>query len=261
MKIAIGTIFYNSYNELNRLEDSIPKGVIDYWIKIDGVFKYTKERNPKLTDNSNDGSEMIRINLEKEIPTCHMSLANKTEFDKRNKYLELCESLGMDVLIIVDSDEYFVYPEGTDPLKAWNTFKKNLEFEMRRYPGHNVFGIPTWDVETNTRSYCPRIWVNPSEMRYLNNSHYHYGNIIREAKEIETFRQNNLNFIQQAQAIVKGITLAHSHDLRTPDQMKLRLDYQRYLVKFESLVQSHKYSSEEAHDIAKKHPDNNFSPT
>jgi hypothetical protein len=56
MKIAIATIFYNNHDELARLVQSIPDKVVDYWIAVDGPFKYNLDTNPELPHHSNDGS-------------------------------------------------------------------------------------------------------------------------------------------------------------------------------------------------------------
>ena len=262
MKIALGCIYYNNYKELRRLVESIPKGAIDYFIGIDGVFKYTKEQNPNLPDISNDASSLVIHHHSKEegkYTYVLEELPNRTEFEKRNKYLEICEKLDIDVLIITDTDEVFVYPPGVSPEQAWDTFKKNLEFEMRRYPGHSVFGIRFLEGDADT--YKPRVWVNPGKMRYLNNSHYHYGNIETDKETIEQFNKQNLTYIQPAMAIVKGITLKHDPSMRSKEYLDRRKQYQQYLVKFEELVQSHKYTEEEAHKLAKENPDKEFEPT
>ncbi len=266
MKIAIATIFYNSVIEIIRLLDSIPKDVIDYFIAVDGIFKYTKEKYPELPELSHDGSRDTIVSRhidDHKFVTVLIDKPNCTEFEKRNYYLEICEKLGdVDVLLIVDSDEYFQYDVGTiDPKECWQRFRKNLEFEIRKFGNHNVFGIPTYDCASGTKSYCPRIFVNPHEMRYLNNSHYHYGNITREAKDIEYFKSQGLNYVQHAAAIIKGLTLAHDHSLRSQEYQERRKDYQRYLVKFEELIQTYKYTSEQAHEIAKNQPKSDFEPT
>lgn len=256
MKIAIATIFYNNALELKRLLDSIPKGAIDYFIGVDGIFKYTKEQNPELSDLSDDGTQNFLLECSTSeyvdrFTRVIVSKTNSTEFEKRNTYLKVCEDLGdVDVLIITDTDEFFVYNEGTSPEQSWQRFKKNLEFEIRKYPGHNVYGIDFTD-ECGTRTYKPRVWVNPSEMRYIYGSHYHYANVQTENGDIERFRQNGICYLQQAQAIIKGLTLKHDHSLRSEEYLKRREQYQKYLISYESIIQQHKYSEEEADKLAK----------
>ena len=264
MKITLATIFYNNYTELKRLIESIPKDTIDYFIGIDGIFKYTQEQHLELPELSDDGSRQLFLtdgSDSKQYVSILVNCENKTEYEKRNRYLEICTNFDdIDCIIIVDTDELFFYEPGYTPEDSWNRFRKNLEFEMRRYPGHNVFGIRYLD-EAGTDTYKPRVWVNPAKMRYVYGSHYNYANIETEAKDIEYFKSQNLQYCQQAQAIVKGVTLKHDHSLRSDEYQNRRKEYQKYLVKFESLVQSHKYTQEEAHKIAKENPSSDFQPT
>ena len=193
MKIALATIFYNNAKELERLVNSIPDKTLGYFIGVDGIFRYIKEQHPDLSNLSVDGSREILLDQHhKKFATCLFILDNSTEFDKRNTYLRVAEALEIDCIIIVDTDEMFYYEPGYTPEDSWNRFRKNLEFEMRRYPGHNVFGIRYLD-EAGTDTYKPRVWVNPSKMRYVYGSHYNYANIETEAKDIEYFKSQNLN--------------------------------------------------------------------
>ena len=253
--IAIGCVFYQCYPELERLLNSIPKGFIKYFIAIDGVYRYTKEQNPELPILSNDGSrELILANSNKFIPIL-VHKPNNLEFNKRNAYLEACEKLGgdVDVLIIVDSDEYFLYPEGTAPETAFARFKQNIEKAVRdTQQKHNVFALRTLNLNESPpyESYHPRIWYKPGQMRYLNGSHYYYGNIVTEKKDIELFDSQGYNYVQFSHSVIKGIILAHNHNLRSKQHMKMRAEYIPYLIRFEGLTQSHYFTLDQSHKLA-----------
>lgn len=269
LKIALATIFYNNYLEMKRLIESIPNygKVIDYWICIDGQFLYNIEKYPGIPRKSND----ITIKLISDSSPkfndgviIQYNIAGALEYQKRNQYLEICKQKKIDVAIIIDTDEMFSYDTNgrvPTPTECWNRFKKNIELEMIKYPQHNIFGIKYID-ESGTETYKPRIWVNPSQMRYIYNSHYHYANMIREKDTLETFKKNNICYTQQAQAIIKGVTLIHDHSLRTKEYQQKREEYQRYLTRFEELVQRNKFTTvEQAHEMAKNHPNEDFQPT
>src|SRR5688572_22608051 len=116
MKIAIATIFYNSFEEIKRLLDSIPVGAIDYFIGVDGIFKYTKEKYPQLPEYSDVYSRALILSKDEKFVPVLVEKPNSTEFEKRNAYLETAEKLGdIDVLMIIDSDEMFLYDSGTKP--------------------------------------------------------------------------------------------------------------------------------------------------
>ena len=182
IKIALATIFYNNKAELQRLVDSIPDKVVDSWITVDGPFRYNLDMNPDLSHKSNDGSfTVITKSAYKFNDAIYVNYkTGATEFDKRNTYLENCSKLGnIDVLIIVDSDEFFIYPPGITPLHAWQRFRKDMEILLIQNQHHNVYGIPVLR-DSPSDTYKPRIWVNPAKMRYTNGSHYHYANIENE---------------------------------------------------------------------------------
>jgi hypothetical protein len=254
LKIAIGCIFYNCYEELKRLVDSIPNGFIDYFIGIDGIYRYNKEQDPNLPDLSNDGSRKVILDHGggHKYTAVLQHKPNVTEYEKRSQYLDLCQHLNIDVLLIVDSDEFFIYPDGVKPDEAFHIFKRNLELIIKKHQGHNVFGMRTLNIHDKLESYKPRIWYKPGEMRYLSGSHYHYANVITEADTINTFEVNGINYCQHCESVVKGIILAHDHSLRSKEQTQRHDDYIEYLKRFEGLVQSHKYSLEQAHKLAKE---------
>ena len=268
MKIAVATIFYNSKAELERLINSIPDKAIDWFIGIDGIFKYTKEQNPELPELSNDGSNEIIINdlignigRITNIASYRFNMPNSTEYEKRNKYLEICKSMEIDYLIIVDSDEYFIYNEGITPERSWQIFRRNFEqLAEKNAFRHNVFSIRSWDVASNSEAVRARCWYNPGDMRYIHNSHYHYYNEKTEQKDLEHCIQNRLTYCQSTRGVIKGLTLAHDHSLRTKEQLRLREQYQRYLITYESLVQNG-YKPDEAHRLAKLNPSKDFNPT
>jgi hypothetical protein len=264
MKIALATIFYNNKAELQRLVDSIPDKAVDSWITVDGPFRYNLDVNPDLPPKSNEGSfTVITKSAYKFNDTIYINYkTGATEFDKRNTYLENCSKLGnIDVLIIVDSDEFFIYPPGITPLQAWQRFRKDMEILLIQNPHHNVYGIQYQQADSPSDTYKPRIWVNPAKMRYTNGSHYHYANIETEKDTIETFKQNKINYVQQAASIIKGgIILTHDQSLRTEEYQQQRKQYQQYLVTYEEKIQSYKYTHEEADRLAKENPATGFNP-
>jgi hypothetical protein len=263
VKIALLLIFYNNKEEIQRLINSIPDKVVDYFIAIDGIFQYQAEENPDLPMKSNDGSIQVITDSASKFNNSvviHYK-PGATEFDKRNTYLENCKKLGdVDVGIVTDSDEYFHYDIGYKPEDCWQRFRKNLEFEIRKHPQHNVFGIDYID-EAGTRTYKPRVWVNPHEMRYFYGSHYMYGNIKTDASIMEEFKKYKTCYCQPALALIKGLTLKHDHVLRSKEYQERRKKYQQYLVKYEELIQSHKFTFEEADKLAKEDPAIGFDPT
>lgn len=276
MKIAIATIFYNNCLELQRLVDSIPTKAIDYWITVDGPFRYNLDVDQTLSHKSDDGS--LKIIYDSASKFNHSVIVHHkpgaTEFDKRNTYLEICEKLGdVDVLIIVDSDEYFVYPSGLNRIDCWTRFKQNIEIDMIQNRHQNVYGIryledtkpgggEGWKtaIDTSADTYKPRIWVDPGKMRYISNSHYNYANIEEEKDTVEYFKKYKQVYCQSAAKVLRGgVVLTQDQSLRTEKYQQQRKQYQQYLVALEPMVQQGK-SYEEADRIARDNPAENWNP-
>lgn len=260
IKIALLLNFYNGYTGIKRLLDSIPQGFLDYLVAVDGVYRYHKEQNPDLSDISDDGSRELLVSSRHKFSNGVIlyNKINTIEFHKRNTYLEACEKLGdIDVGIICDDDEFFIVPavvvEDTKPEDAFTRFKQNIETAIMKHKNHhNVFSIQGLNLNADPPYDCahPRVWIHPSEMRYLNGSHYYYGNVVTEKESIETFKRQRYNFVQYSKGIIKGVVLAHSHALRSKQYMKEREEYIEYLKRFEGLVQSHYFDCEQSHRLA-----------
>ena len=172
-------------------------------------------------------------------------------------HLELCasESLDIDVLIIVDSDEFFIYPPGNDPFLAWRDFSFNLHRAREDTPGHNVFSIPFEDE--GKRTIKPRIWFNPGEMRYLGYSHSHYGNVKKEIEInlIKHYKDFGSTYCQPSRDVIPGVILAHSHNLRHNDYKKRDRSYRAFITRYEEIILTPrpggiKTDPEEAYNLA-----------
>lgn len=251
MNIALGTIFYNNKKDLLRLCNSIPKGSINTFIGVDGIFNYNFGKDGNKTGLSNDGSREILYDLEDKGIKVHIaSCANEIEVKKRNRYLELCEQNDIDLLIIVDSDEYFYYYD-KDPLTQWDKFRQEMEYFTNLNKDKNVYSIKTILADDYALMEYHRIWYKPGEMRYFRGSHYHYLNM--KNGEYEMANQHKMMHTQQSNGTIQSLFLRHNHGLRTKEQMEQRSNYQYYLINYEHLIQSHT-PHETADQISRKYP-------
>jgi hypothetical protein len=112
LKVAAGIIFFNDCVSLDRCLNSINEGV-DVVFAIDGKFP----NFPADSELSTDGSRELVSSFSK----CVLIDFPRSEVDKRSKYLEYCAHYSIDVLLIIDSDEFVRNPEN------WSTFHHNLE--------------------------------------------------------------------------------------------------------------------------------------
>jgi hypothetical protein len=161
IKLAAGIIFFNDYSSLQRCLDSIYHD-IDIVFVIDGKFPTF----PSTSDLSTDGSRELVTSY----PKCVLIDFPKSEFEKRSKYLEISALYYVDVLLIIDSDE-FVLPDAN-----WKLFRHNLKrviFDRDRC-AYNVYAIELQGVDNRFLAY-PRLWFKPSEMEYYCGRHFFFG--------------------------------------------------------------------------------------
>ena len=199
MKIAIG---YCYYNDLKSIQRGLPTLVneVDLIFAVDG--KFSLRDGP---DYSTDGSTEF---LES-FPNVIIEKFVGMEHDKRQRYVELAVKYDIDVLIIIDSDEYVSEAD-------WKTFKQNLEKILDSED--NIHGV-NFFTDGNITQY-PRIWIRPHQIRYWN-AHCLFevnGNVMRSPKSLKP---------------VLGITLMMDDSLRSEDYLKDTTNYQYKMIEFE----------------------------
>ncbi|HSA75491.1 MAG TPA: hypothetical protein VLE21_04815 [Candidatus Nitrosocosmicus sp.] len=196
MKIAVGYCYYNDVESIKR---GIPTFVnsVDYVFAIDGKFSLREGE-----DYSNDGSTEYLEQFKNVIIRKFVGM----EHDKRNQYLDLAREYEIDVLLIIDSDEYVLEAD-------WDLFRKNLENVKE-----NISGVKFYYNEKDWTPY-PRIWKRPNEIRY-----YKTHNIFRV--------QGNL-IRSPVVKHVEGISMGMGDDLRSDEYLKGTSEYQRKMLDYE----------------------------
>jgi hypothetical protein len=106
--LGAGIIFFNDYFSLRRCIGSIIDGV-DIIFAIDGKFPTFPVDFQLSTDRSRE--------LVKSYSKCLLIDCPNPEFEKRAKYLELCALYSVDVLFIINSDEFVINNHD------WETFR------------------------------------------------------------------------------------------------------------------------------------------
>jgi hypothetical protein len=218
-KLAAGIIFFNDCSSLKRCLDSLIYGV-DIIFAIDGRFP----NFPADSDLSTDGSR----ELVKSYPQCMLIDFPRSEFEKRSKYLEYCQTYSIDVLLIIDSDEFIL--NNAD----WKAFRHNLRRIIfdRDKSTQNVYAIKVQIVGKDDEFLgYPRIWYKPAEMEYYGGRHYYFRNKDPLIKNIPHQGDHSLN-------VIEGIMIGHNHCLRNQYHLQSRFEYQTWLENYErSLAQ------------------------
>lgn len=199
MKIGVGYCYYNDIESIKR---GIPTFAdkVDYIFAIDG--KFSLRDGP---DYSTDGSTEYIQSFENVVIRKFVGM----EHDKRNKYMDLAKEYGIDVLLIIDSDEYIFEAD-------WDKFRKNLE-SIKDNP-QNIHGIKFYYNEKDWTPY-PRIWLRPNEIRYY--------------KTHNIFNVNGNLTRSPVVKTVEGISMSMNDDLRSEDYLLKTSEYQRKMLDYE----------------------------
>lgn len=199
MKIGVGYCYYEDVESIRR---GLPTFVnnVEFVFAIDGRFSL---RNGP--DYSTDGSTEFLEQYKNVIIRKFVGM----EHDKRQQYVELAKEYNVDVLLIIDSDEYVAEAD-------WPLFRKNLETILGSE--QNIHSV-NFFTDGNINKY-PRVWLRPHQIRYWN-AHCMFevnGNIVRSPKNTNT---------------VEGILFKMDDDLRSAEYLKETSDYQYKMIQAE----------------------------
>ena len=222
MIIGAGIVFFDDAKGLERCLHSIASNV-DLVITIDGKFKEFEEDY----DVSIDGSREVVESFPNARYYCY---PNYTEIEKRNKYLEIAAQLGIDFLIVIDSDEYAVIDkeELRRNLLFIKTGKELSEACNEFIP--EVYGIKMFDEQYEKQNmiierYNERLLYKPGYLRY---SAIH-SNLI----DINNGERNFTTSKYTGE--IGGITLYNDDRLRSSSYINKSLKYQSYLFNSERM--------------------------
>lgn len=199
MKIGVGYCYYNDIESIKRGITTFVNNV-DYVFAIDGRFSL-RDGDDFSTDGSTEFLEKYKnVIIEKFVGMEH---------DKRQRYIELCKKYDIDVLLIIDTDEFVLEAD-------WLTFKQNL-IENLESP-ENIHGVKFYYNEKDWTPY-PRIWIRPNEISY-----YKTHNIFRV--------QGNLIRSPVVKPIF-GISMGMNDNLRSEEYLKKTSEYQKKMLDYE----------------------------
>lgn len=178
----------------------------DYCILIDGAFKNHAGKNRFSTD----GSREIALSYSNVI---HMDLADVTEAEKRNLYLETSAFLPLHFLLILDSDEF---------VRITGDFKKDAISKLDTKNNHYIYDIMSRRTQTDYVKYDPRprLWYEPWDMEYTT-CHCCY-------------QRKDGKIRKSERPCIEGITIEHDKTYRTQQHTRDWLRFVQYQLKAES---------------------------
>lgn len=225
LKIAVGLNFYQDFDSLRRLLQSLNCCAFDHIIAVDGKYKeWPDKKAPALSDKA---CVDLLMSMEKQTPVTYIKAPNKTQNEKRQLYLEACapEKLGMDVIVILDTDDYILCDKTN-----YKSFKADLEYKIsvdQTYrlgyciPCHMWDQWPHPDLGGQVQNIC-RVFYQPHMLKY---SETHF-----------TLRHKQTAVIQvySGAVICDHIEMAHDHKLRDETYQDTATTYSKRLYEREN---------------------------
>jgi hypothetical protein len=140
------------------------------------------------------------------------------EINKRQIYLNMTKEHDIDLLLVLDSDEYIEL----DPGMTWTKFEEFCRFE---YENNNKittqFGIKVENANTpglNQFDFRPRIFANPYDIKHVDH---------------RTFVTKSENKPVGISCNIAGVRLRHNYSQRYETYNELKLQYQKQLTESE----------------------------
>lgn len=229
LKIGIGLSFYQDFNSLHRMLDSIKRYPFDCLIAVDGRYKgYPGTRELSSAD-------VRDLFASFQIPYMLIDAPNISQIEKRQIYFDESAKTPLDILIVMDSDEYIIHYR-----TKWDAFVKELEEHIDANKNTWIQGY-TIPFQINQKRYTPdyiingaRVFHRPWELQYVDN-HFTIRN-----------KRTGINMGYQTDTtLLTQLMIGTDHKLRNEEYMKQHDAYEQW-----------QQDNEESHDAMKKRLDN-----
>lgn len=223
IKLALAVSYFNSVKELPRLLNPI-RDNIDMVIAIDGKYPLFKWPENKSTDGS---TELL---IEKYNAVVYQFDKPVEQIEKRNKYMEIADKAGMDLVLVLDADDY-LHPAPIN--QRWNIFNEQLEaFNKSDELLANVWIYESKLHEKNWNSVADNKWIRytrimkPHRVRY-DTTHYTYVDmddpeyfIMPLQKAIDGCRFTTDSILREKKYVKAGYEWAEKQMIEENERMK-----------------------------------------
>jgi hypothetical protein len=193
---------------------------IDKIIAVDGKYEGYPDKADLSTKECRDLFKAFQT------PYVIVDAPNLPQPQKRQVYFDQAQKHSLDIIIVVDTDEYFLSAR-TD----WPLFIDNLRQQIANHAHtwRQAYCIPTYLTHKGTQkmpdSYVenlPRIFHQPWKLTYVED---HYSIRNKTTGVLMTFEGN---------PVIEGIALGHDHDLRTKKYNANTKMYEEQLIELEN---------------------------
>jgi hypothetical protein len=206
---------------LKRCLDSIADK-LDYLIAIDGRYDLYYDCNSSglSFDGSRELVKSYRNGLLLDAP-------GLPEPEKRQKYVEACASLGIELLLIIDSDEWLECSSSSS--SNLDEFYAEVEQKVLG-KSSNVYCIMTEKPHEQGQFFAkPRLWYRPGEMTYLKR-HYEF------KRRRGMASQEDWTHTGGYADILKSVRIRADDSLRSKELIEASNEYQARLIEKERLI-------------------------
>lgn len=195
-------------------------------IAIDGRYKGYPDKSPLSTDGSRD---IIRAYQDKygESKISLHDYPNLLERRKRQKYIDISESLEASFLLIVDSDDWVECRRPIDFLSDLRRFEKEWKFSNETVPWQlprigNIINVPLSNNGSPNLVDIPRLWYRPQDMEYTGR-HYWFK---RKDQDIPAKGMNFEQAFQYKALRCESIIMKHDHYCKSAERNEKRKIYE-----------------------------------
>ena len=209
MRITFGcaVVFYNDLASLRRCVDSV-YGNVDYILALDGKYVYNDSPEPLSTDGSREYIRDVAKDFEGQ-GLFLIDAPNLRECEKRQIYCDISKDYGIDVLLILDSDE-FIYCADWMRLRH-ECYQKMIVRDKMNWHIYNIAFREPMDR--------PRLWFQPWKIQ-IGPTHYDFC-----LKDDPKCREINLG--GDSFHTIGNIVVSHRHNLRTAEHMFARENWEK----------------------------------
>lgn len=201
LRIGIGLSFYNDFDSLCRMLQSLQSYPIDRIIAVDGRY----EGHTGISRLSDKKTKDLFKSFQ--TPYEIIDAADVSQITKRQIYFDESQRHGIDNIIVMDSDEFVVH-EKTN----WALFIEELERHIRENKDTYIQGY-TIPLYLHQKNYPPdyvinstRLYHKPWELQYVDN-HFTVRN-----------KKTGVNMLYQTETTkLDHFVIGTDHKLRTKD--------------------------------------------
>lgn len=197
---------------------------IDHIVAIDGRYKGHKAKQALSDDECLDLFESFQT------PFTIYPVADHTQIYKRQQYFDKSKNHNLDVIIVIDSDDFIVHDKTNWPLFIQDLEQKVKMYEDSNNPdlsqsysvpvrGYYIQGDREGDVKDSDASPSTniiRVFYKPYELEYYGN---HYTIRRKDNKVNQYYHSGNI--------LCSNIMIAHDHALRSKEEIKQMDAYQK----------------------------------